>query len=256
MPPFSFIIELTRRDFAERFAGSLLGSLWAFIWPLVHLFIYTVIFGKLMGARLSGASGTFTYGIYLASGLLAWTAFSQTVNRCTNIFIEKKHLVSKIKLSLPALLLSVIAAESITYCISIAVFFVFLILTRHPLNQHLILLPFVYLLMVVFAFGLGLLTATLAVFIRDLKEIVGITLQLWFWFTPIVYVKDILPEILQRMMIYNPAYIFIESFQRMFVFNDAPALRNLVIVAVPVHLLVWGAYVVFRRLEKDVRDFL
>lgn len=256
MPVVSFIIELTRRDFAERFAGSWLGSLWAFIWPIVHLFIYTVIFGKLMGARLSGTSGTFTYGIYLASGLLAWTTFSQIVNRCAGIFIEKKQLISKIKLSLPTLLLAVVAAETVTYVISMVFFFIFLLVAHHPLNPHLILLPFVYLLMVAFALGLGLITATLAVFIRDLKEIVGITLQLWFWFTPIVYVKDILPDTLQKIMVYNPAYIFIESFQRLFVFQDLPMLRNLMLAALPVHVLVGGAYFVFRKLEKDVRDFL
>lgn len=256
MLSISFIVELTKRDFAERFAGSSLGSAWAFIWPLVNLFIYIVIFGKFMGARLPGAAGVYAYSVYLASGLIAWSAFSQTVTRCSTIFLEKKHLISKVKLSLPSLLLFVVSAETVTYLISMAVFFIFLILTGHSLRMHLVLLPFVYLLQVIFAFALGLLTATLSVFIRDLKEVVGITLQLWFWFTPIVYVADILPSTIQKLMVFNPAHIFIESYQRIFVFNDAPALRSLVIMTVLVHLMLWISYVLFRKLEKDVRDFL
>ena len=64
----SFIIEITKRDFKERFAGSVLGVLWVIIWPLVNLFIYIVIFGKLMGARLPGTSDVNAYGIYLYFG--------------------------------------------------------------------------------------------------------------------------------------------------------------------------------------------
>lgn len=256
MLSFSFVLELTKRDFAERFAGSSLGSLWAFIWPLVNLFIYIVIFGQLMGARLPGASSVYAYGVYLASGLIAWTAFAQSVSRCSTIFLEKKGLITKVSMSLPSLLLFVLSAETVTYIITMAVFFIFLLLTSHPLHEHLIILPFVYLVQTVFAFGLGLLAATLSVFIRDLKEVVGITLQLWFWFTPIVYIRDILPPVVSNLMVYNPAYVFIESYHRIFVFNDMPAIKSLIVLTVMAHLLAWLAYVLFRYLEKDVRDFL
>ncbi|MDX9786214.1 MAG: ABC transporter permease [Desulfobacterales bacterium] len=256
MLSLSFIFELTRRDFSERFAGSTLGALWALIWPLVNLFIYIVIFGRIMGSRLPGVSGIYAYGIYLTSGLIAWVAFSQIVTRCSTIFFEKKNLISKVRLSLPSLLAFVVTAETVTYLISMVIFFLFLILTGYPLSRHLVLLPFVYLLQLIFAFGIGLLAATLAVFLRDLKEIVGITLQLWFWFTPIVYVADILPAGVQKLLRFNPAYVFIDAYHHMFVYNEAPALRTLMVMAVIAHLMVWGSYVVFKKLEKDVRDFL
>jgi len=256
MLSFSFVLELTKRDFAERFAGSSLGSLWAFIWPLVNLFIYIVIFGQVMGARLPGASSVYAYGVYLASGLIAWTAFAQSVSRCSTIFLEKKHLISKVRLSLPSLLLFVLSAETVTYLITMAVFFIFLYFASHPMPHHVLILPFVYCVQMVFAFGLGLLAATLSVFIRDLKEVVGIALQLWFWFTPIVYIRDILPPIVNKLMVFNPAYVFIESCHRIFVFNDMPAIKSLMILTILAHFLAWLAYVVFRYLEKDVRDFL
>ena len=50
----SSLWDLTKRDFSERFAGSVLGAIWALIWPLVNLTIYIVIFGRFMGARLPG----------------------------------------------------------------------------------------------------------------------------------------------------------------------------------------------------------
>ena len=47
---FSLLLELARRDFSERYAGSVLGLLWALLLPLVMIFIYTVIFSRVMGA--------------------------------------------------------------------------------------------------------------------------------------------------------------------------------------------------------------
>lgn len=252
----SLIIELTKRDFTERFAGSVLGIWWSFIWPLVSLFIYIVIFGKLMGARLPGTSNIYSYGVYLSAGLIPWTAFSNALTRSSSVFLDKRHIITKIRVSLPSLLFYIILSESITFLITFSLFLFFLFVTHWSLSFHFILLPFVYYLQCLLVFGLGLFFATLTVFIRDLKEVLGIVLQLWFWFTPIVYVRDILPDSIKKFIIYNPAYVIIESYQRIFVFHDAPAIKSLVLLTFFVHSLIFLSYVVFRKLEKDVRDFL
>ena len=256
MPSISFIFELTKRDFAERFAGSLLGALWVFIWPIVNLFIYIVVFGNLMGARLPGTSNMYSYGVYLTSGLIAWVTFSQVITRCSTIFLEKKNLISKVRITLPSLLFFVVSAETVTYLLSMGIFFLFLVVTDYPLSRHLILWPFIYFLQTIFALGIGILAATFSVFLRDLKEVVGITLQLWFWFTPIVYVPEILPEVVRQILVLNPIYVFIDAYHRIFVLDTLPNCKSLVVMTLFSHLLVWVAYIVFRKLEKDVRDFL
>jgi len=252
----SFIIEITRRDFAERFAGSVLGSLWAIIWPLVNLFIYIVIFGKIMGARLPGASEINAYGVYLAAGLIPWTAFSTTISRSASAFIDKKHIISKVNTSLPSLLLHINLSETVTYLISMVVFFMILLIQGHDFHRGLLLLPFLYYLQQLLAMGLGLFAAVLNVFIRDVREITGVILQLWFWFTPLVYVPDILPGIVQKLLACNPAYIIIQSYQRIFVFNDYPPFHALFILTIITHGLLLFSFLMFRFLEKDIRDFL
>lgn len=252
----SFILETTKRDFAERFAGSVLGSLWVIIWPIVNLFIYIVIFGKLMGARLPGSSDMNAYGIYLASGLIPWTAFGATISRSGSAFIDKKHIITKIKASLPSLLLQINLSETITYIVSMMLLFLFIGLEKYPINHSLLLLPFLYYLQQLLAFGIGLFAAVLTVFIRDTREITGVVLQFWFWFTPIVYIFDILPDPVKKIIVYNPAFILIQSYQNIFVFNTYPPFHSLVILTIVTHGIVLFAYLLFRYLEKDIRDFL
>ena len=252
----SFIIEITKRDFAERFAGSVLGSLWAIIWPVVNLFIYIVIFGKIMGARLPGTSNMNAYGIYLAAGLIPWTAFAATISRSTSAFIDKKHIITKINTSLPSLLFHINLSETITYIIAMIVFFIILAFQGYEFHKSLLLLPFLYYLQQLLAFSLGLFTAVLNVFIRDVREITGVILQLWFWFTPIVYVFDILPGPVKKLLVYNPSYIITQSYQNIFVFDAYPLFKPLVIIAIITHFLLLFSYLLFRHLEKDIRDFL
>lgn len=250
------IWELTKRDFLERYTGSILGFLWAFLWPLVNISIYIIIFGKIMGGRLPGSSDLYAYSIYVTVGLLPWAALSSTIARSTSVFLDKKHLISKIKISLPSLLLYISLSETITFLISMLFLFAFLLWNDFTFNQNFFLLPFVYYLQQLFAFGFGLMTATLTVFIRDIKEFVGVILQFWFWFTPIVYVPEILPDAVKKIMVFNPAYIIVDAYHRIFVFEGDPPYNLLIILTIITHLMIFVSYILFRTLEKDVRDFL
>lgn len=252
----SLIWELTRRDFLERYAGSVLGALWAVIWPLINLFIYIVIFGKMMGGRLSATSNVYAYSIYLAVGLIPWICFTQCISRASSVFIDKKHIITKVRISLLSLLIYINLAEMITFMISCTFLLFFLLLSGYRFTIHLLLVPFVFYLQQLLAFGLGLISAIFTVFIRDTKEVVGVILQLWFWFTPIVYVCDILPDFVKKLLIYNPGFIIIDAYHEMFVFHHYPEFSPLIVLTFLTHAIILGAYLTFRFLEKDIRDFL
>ena len=209
-----------------------------------------------MGARLPGTSDMNAYGIYLAAGLIPWLSFAGTINRSASAFIDKKHIISKINTSLPSLLLHINLSETITYIISMAVFFIFLSFQNYDFHKSLLFLPFLYYLQQILAFSLGLFAAVLNVFIRDIREITGVVVQLWFWFTPIVYTFDILPDFVKNLLVYNPAYIITQSYQKIFVFNAYPPFKALIILTIITHFLFFFSYIFFRHLEKDIRDFL
>lgn len=252
----NLLIEFSKRDFTERYSGSILGVAWSFIWPLVNMAIYIIIFSKIMGAKLPGNSTTYGYSIYLVAGLLPWTAFCNTVQRASTVFVDKKHIISKIPISLPLFPLFIVISESFTFLVPLAVFMLFLLATGAPLPKSIVLLPFIYLAQQVFAYALGFLVGIFNVFLRDLKELVGVVLQIWFWFTPIVYVSDILPDFAKELIQYNPAYLFIKAYQDIFAFNQMPDLGALIILTLMGHLILVVGYAFSKTLEKDVRDFL
>lgn len=257
MIQFGFVWELTIRDFTEKFAGSVLGSLWNFVWPLVQLFIYIVIFGKFMGGRLPGNSEVYSYGIYVAAGLIPWTSFTNTISRSSRVFLDKKHIISKVRVSLPSLPLFICLSEVITFCITMSFLFAVVLITGPKLSAPFVLmLFFLYYLQQILALGLGMFCAVFTIFVRDFNEIVNIVLQLAFWFTPIVYIPAILPDLARKLLVLNPAYPFIESYHQIFVFHESLPIGALMVLAVLAHAIFFGAYLMLHFLEKDIRDFL
>ncbi len=78
-----------KREFKERYVGTSLGQFWYLLSPLVMIFIYTVIFSDFMKMKLNIIDNSYSYSIYLISGLFAWTSFSTIIMRLNTIFFEK-----------------------------------------------------------------------------------------------------------------------------------------------------------------------
>ncbi|WP_295406219.1 ABC transporter permease [uncultured Thiocystis sp.] len=251
------LLDFTRQDFVDRYSGSALGALWAWIHPLVMIFIFTVIFANVMGARLPGVAGNYSYAIYLVSGLLPWMAFANTITRGSTVFLDKRHIIGKIPIALAYLPLYIVVSEGIAFAISLLIFMVFMLIIGAFPGKSFLLLPFIFLLQQIFAFGLGLLFGVLNVFLRDIKEMVGILLTFWFWLTPIVWVPDVAPPLVQQMQdSFNPAYLFIAAYHGILVHGQMPdfdALFRLVLIA---HITLLLAWLLLKWLERDVRDFL
>src|SRR5262245_54491780 len=93
----SFVLAMVRREFQARYLNSVLGSVWAVIGPLTTIVIYTVVFGRIMKARLAGSDDWLAYGIFLCAGVTTWGMFTEVIQRCVGIFIEQANLLKKMR---------------------------------------------------------------------------------------------------------------------------------------------------------------
>jgi len=255
----SLLLNFTKQDLVDRYSGSILGGAWSFIQPLVNILIFILVFSNIMGAKLAAFGAEFShygYSIYLVAGILAWTAFANSVIRITNIFKEKAGLIAKVNISLSLLPLYILLTESVIFLISLAFFLFFLLLIDFPISWHWLFLPLLFLLQQLLAYSLGFLFATLSVFVRDIRELVNVMMQLWFWCTPIVYVIYIIPEFAQKLVALNPMFIIISAYREVIIYHRIPQDTSLIVLLVIGLLLLATALYVFKKLERDVRDFI
>ena len=256
---FALVANFARRELKDRYAGSVLGGLWAFLTPLLNILMFTLIFSQLMGSRVPGIQGGFQewgYSIYLVSGILPWTAMSTSVLRMVSIFRDKAAMIGKVHLSLPILPSYVIVVESFVFAVSMGFFLLLLMALGYPVGLCWLAIAPVFIVQQMFAFGLGLLLGVLSVFVEDIREVVPVVMQFWFWLTPIVYVLSILPERFASLMQFNPFFPLANAYRGMVIHGQWPDVASLVPLGGLSLILLVFALLLLRRLERDIRDFM
>lgn len=256
---WNLIVNFTRQDLIDRHSASMLGAAWTFILPLINILIFTLVFSNIMGMRLGGLGqdlGRWGYSVYLVSGLLSWNCFAVTLSRITQVFHDKAHLIGKVRMSLWTLPVYVVLSETVHYLIATAFFMIFLIAIDFHFTWSLLWWIPIFLCQQLLAYALGMTCAILSVFMRDIGQIVGVVVQLWFWLTPIVYVANILPITIQRLVELNPFYHLVIAYRAALITGEAPHLFSIGVLVVFSVVLLSVAVFVGRKLERDIRDFL
>ncbi|MFB9886422.1 ABC transporter permease [Balneatrix alpica] len=252
-------VILSWKDLVDGYKGSVLGGLWAVFNPLSQILIFALVFSKFMGARLPELADKFThfgYSVYLISGLLVWNFFAGSLTGGANVFFAKRGIVSKVRSPLRLFPLSNTLTNFYIFVISVLFFLVFLLLVGGSINYKFLYLFPMILLLFLFSFYLGSFFALLGLYVQDVKEILNIFVQVGFWFTPIVYTKDILPHSIQSLIYFNPIYWWIESMRGVVLYNEAPDKLFWVYAIV----VVFASYVIssffYKKLESDARDII
>ena len=251
-----FVSSSIRNELVSRFTRSKLGGIWMIINPLAQVAIYALILGNVLAAKLPGIDNKHAYPIYLMSGLLAWTLFSEIIGRCLNLFIEQGNLMKKMqfpRITLPAIVVGSNLLNNALLFISMLG--IFALLGHHFSIAMLWLMPLTIIL-TGFALGIGLALGVTNVFVRDLGHAVPILLQVWFWFTPIVYPATIIPEDYRHWMAFNPIYQFTTAYQDILVYGRPPEVGGIVIIGLSSLALLLLSLFLFRRSSEEMVDVL
>lgn len=252
----NFVLGSVKREFEARYTHSLLGSAWAILNPITMIVIYTVVFSRIMQARIEGIDNELGYPIYLCAGLFTWTLFSEMTLRAQGMFLEHGNLIKK--LNFPRVCLPVIVTLSacLNFAIVFGLFLLFLAVTGNfPGPVSVTAVP-VLALQILFALGIGVSLGVLHVFFRDVGQFFTVVVQLWFWLTPIVYPPEILSGTVQRLMRLNPMAPVMRAYQDIFVAGAVPDWASLLptLAATGVALLV-GSYL-YRTHSDAIADEL
>ncbi|MBB3102478.1 ABC transporter permease [Azomonas macrocytogenes] len=251
-----FVISSIGNEFAARFARSRLGGLWMIIHPLSQVAIYALILSNVLAAKLPGIDNKYAYALYLMAGMLAWNLFSEIISRCLTLFIEQGNLMKKMlfpRITLPVIVMGSALLNNLLLFIAMLV--VFALLGQTPNLQMVWLLPLT-LAVVALAMGIGLILGVLNVFVRDIGQVVPILLQIWFWFTPVVYPVTIIPEELKSAVNANPMYSIVSAYHDILVYGKVPDLQQVTItVLVAIGLMLLGLFM-FRRAAPEMVDAL
>lgn len=249
---FSFAL----RDFRERYVGTGLGQLWYILSPIITIFIYTVIFSDFMKMKMNIIDNTYAYSIYLVPGLLAWTSFSTILIRLNTSFEQKANLIKKINVPMFTFQIAVMITELFLFILSILLGVGFLLIVEHNITWTFLWMLPVMVLQSVFAFSLGVIFSLFTTFFKDLKEAIPIIIQLWFWMSPIIYMREMLENRYPSILTYNPFYYYAQIYQDIFLYSKAPSFELLMIITTMSFTMLLLAGYLYKKMVGTIKDII
>jgi ABC-2 type transport system permease protein len=255
-----FLLKLlVRKELKVRYRGSILGLLWSYVKPGVQF----VVFYFALGVFLQLERGTENYAIYLFSGIILINFFSEALGNAARSIVGNGGLIKKIYLPRELFPVASVWVSGVHFLPQLVVLIVACLFTGwRPSLIQLGAAVAAFVLVALFATGLGLFFGAVNVFFRDSENIVDLMLMVATWASPVLYfwtmVRDTLGEGFWFGYMFNPLTIAVEVFHHAFwlptTAGTAPMPENLFSHWLPVGLAIALATVIigqftFRRLE-------
>lgn len=250
------LATLSYSDFKEQYLGSYLGVTWAILRPLMFIGIMWFVFG--VGFKSKPVDDGTPFILWLLCGFIPWFFFADAVGKSMTAITGNAFLVKKVAFRVSILpivkVMSSLYIHLVCVCILISIF----LLYGYSPTIYWLQIPYFIICTVLLVLGLGWLTSSLRVFIKDIGEIIGVIIQFGFWLTPIFWSINIIPEKYQSLIKLNPMFYIIDGYRNALIHDKwfwEDMNITLYFLTVTGMIFIIGA-IVFKRLRPHFGDVI
>lgn len=247
-----------KRDIVTFYKQTILGPLWFFIQPVFTTIVFMFVFGGLAGIPTDGIPQPLFY----LSGICLWNYFSDSLIKTSDTFYTNQAVFGKVyfpRLVVPiSVTISGLLKMLIQFLLFIGVYVYFVVKGTHvAVNYYAFLLPVLIFVLAGLGLGFGIIISSMTTKYRDLKFLVAFAVQLWMYFTPVIYPLSVMEGNYKKYMWFiqaNPLTAVLETFKYGFLGKGTFSWFSLgYSVVFTIVLLIIGT-IIFNRVERSFMD--
>jgi len=251
------ILQMTRREIAARYRGSVIGLAWSFINPVLMLMVYTFVFSVVFKARwgVEGESRT-DFAIVLFAGMIVFGFFSEMINRAPGQIVSNANYVKKVVF--PLEILSWVSLGSVLFhsLVSLSVLLLAQLIVNLSLPWTVILFPLVLLPLIFASLGGAWFLAALGVYVRDIGQITTVFTTVLMFMSAVFYPISALPEGYQAWLRLNPLVLIITESRKVLILGSLPDWFWLGIALLMGLAISFAGFWWFQKTRKGFADVL
>ncbi len=237
---YQLVYTIALKNIKVKYKNSVLGFMWSMLHPLAYLVIFIFVFSKAF-------ANVERYPLYALIGLVFWTYFNNSMNQIINSVINNASIIKTIALPNILFPMSAAFAEFVTMLISMVPFFILMFFFGLQITPVTLLIIPAIVLFAMFAFGVGTFLGTFNVFFRDVGILWNTLSPALFYFTPIAYLSNLVPEEYMVFVKLNPLYHYMELLRDILFYNRFPSTETILITSIlAVITFVMGVLVFYR----------
>lgn len=249
------LLELAKNDFKSKHTNSLLGIVWAFVLPLTIILVLWFVFQ--VGFRAMPVENV-PFVLWYIPAFLSWNFFTDAFSSASGCLSEYYYLVKNMQFRVSVLpIVKIISSSFVHFFFILFIFVLYFAYGRYPRINN-IQVIYYYISLLVYLLGLTWITSALAIFSKDVLNIINLIIQVGFWATPLMWDPSTFPEIVQNVVKINPMYYICNGYREAFCtdiwFWQHPYLTFYFWAFTLVQLVI-GAYT-FKRLKPQFADMI
>lgn len=245
-----YMVYAARTDLKAEVADSYLNRLWWLLEPFFNMIVYVIVFGNVMGNSVKN------YSTFIYSALLMWNFFSKTINYSVKLVRNNKDIISKVYIPKFIILMSNMILNLFKLLFSLIVLVAMMVIFRIHIGINLFWVFPAYVVMIMLAFGAGMIFLHFGVYVDDLSYAVGILMNMLMFLSGIFYqTMTTLPEPLNIILLsLNPVAVTIDTMRKALLENTAANLPVLGMwFAIAVLVCGIGVHIVYKNENSYVK---
>ncbi len=249
--------ELTKRAFAARHAGSFLGWIWSLVVTAAQLALFTVVFSVVIGIKIAETPSV-GFGYFLMTGMVPFLVLSEAIAGSADLLPSNSGLVQRLRFPVEILILGDTAGRVAHHGLALIAVAILCAAKGTVDVAQLGWTAAGCLLLVLWSAGLTLLVSLAGAYLRDLREVLGLALQVVFYGAPIVYPLSLLGghALIAQLVKLNPLTGMSSLIRAGLISTPPPSLRQVAYLLVGGLLLFALASLVLDRVRERVPDLL
>ncbi|MDI4650294.1 ABC transporter permease [Cohnella hashimotonis] len=201
------------KELKNKYAGSFLGFLWSLVHPLTIMGVYSVVFSWMLKTRLGEEVGTSNFPVWLYAGLLPWTLFAESLSRATSSVLDHANLIKKTIFPSEILPVALLLANCVNFLIGLTILLCFNLIVGGSFTWGVFLIGVYFIPLFLLTLGMSWIVSCLNVYFRDMGQLVGVFVNIWFYATTIIYPLSVVPQRLHPYFQLNPLVQVVEGFR-------------------------------------------
>lgn len=245
-----------KNDFKNRFANTSLGAIWGFLQPFVFMLTYVIVFQYILKV---GSSGSYPYVSWYLPAMAMWMTVNDSIINASNSIRAYSYLVKKVVF--PVDTIPIIAIISSSF-VSLFLFIIAIVISSifGYVPNFLILL---YSLFSAYCFIIAFtrFSSAIVTVLPDFSQLLTIMMQLFFWFTPIIWNIQMLAghrnvlRVLQCIPFTYLVSVARQAFIGENIITKGHCAYTIIFWIATFLLFIWGDRV-FKKTKKDFSDVL
>ena len=238
----SLLSELVRKDIKNKYRNSVLGVLWSLLDPLLSMIVLTIVFSTLFHR-------VHDYPVYYLSGQLTYNLFRSGSTQAMKSLVGSANIWKSVYVPKYLYVLSSVLSNFVTFLFSLIILFGIMLVLRVDFTVYMIFASLPILIILIMAFGAGLILGTLNLFFRDVEHLYSVFCLMLMYAMPIFYPADILPAQFKFIQTYNPLFYLLTCMRDCFYYGKLYSLTEILIPTVAAFVLLGIGIILLRKYQ-------